>query len=132
MKSIKKALIVIGFIMIAGVAFRMLLAQIEANQAKARFPIREQCTNFEDALHLYKEIHGYYPSVTNGLEILFNDEGCKKLLKNTNLLIHGERLLDINKSGANFPKVDSAGRTENSIPMTIFIRFIDRQHPPAP
>ena len=81
---------------------------IDANKAKARFPIREECENFEDALGLYKEIHGSYPSVTNGLEILLNDEDCKKLLKNTNLVDPWGTPFRY-KSGANFLEVYSAG-----------------------
>ena len=106
--GLKKALIIIGSMMIAGVAFVMVGNLIDANKAKARFAIREQCTNFEDALHLYKEIHGSYPPVTNGLEILLNDEDCKKLLKNTNLVDPWGTPFRY-KSGANFPEVYSAG-----------------------
>jgi hypothetical protein len=108
MKILKRPLIVIGSIMIAGLVLRMLAAQIEANQARARFPIREQCTDFEDALRLYKEIHGTYPSITNGLGFLLNDEDCKKLLKNTNLVDAWGTPFRY-KSGAIFPEVYSAG-----------------------
>jgi hypothetical protein len=86
MKHIKNILIVIGSMMIAGVAFVMVGNLIDAHRAKVQLPIREQCTKFEDALNVYKANYGDYPSTKDGLEVLLAEEDLRKIIGNTNLL----------------------------------------------
>lgn len=57
----------------------------DRENAKARYPIREQCRNLEDAIRLYKARYGDYPSETNMLVVIANDDVCRKLIRVPNL-----------------------------------------------
>lgn len=81
----KNILIFFGIWFFVGIALRMVFVEIDADRAKARFPMREQCTRFEDALQVYKENYGNYPPITNGLGGLLNENDLKNILVNTNL-----------------------------------------------
>lgn len=68
-----------------GVFLRMILLYFEGKNAKAIYPVREQCRDFQDAISLYKSIRGFYPPESNALTTVVRDETCGKLLKHTNL-----------------------------------------------
>jgi hypothetical protein len=109
MKHIRNIVITIFALLFAGVSATMIHDFFEKKRAESVYPVRQECRNFEDAINLYQALHGSYPSGTNALSIVFNDEDCRKLLKKANLVDPWGtpfrfRIVD------GHPVVDSAGR----------------------
>ena len=86
----------------------MILQQIDFRKAQSILPTKKQCYQIECAIDLYKNINGTFPPVTNGLGFLLADEGCRKLLTNTNLNDLWGNPYRFTIKGA-FSAVDSAG-----------------------
>jgi hypothetical protein len=109
MKHIRNIVITIFVLLFVGLSARLIPAFFEQKKAERVYPIREECRNFEDAINLYKALHGSYPSGSNALSIVVNDTDCRKLLKSTNLddpwgTLFRFRIID------GHPVVDSAGQ----------------------
>jgi Type II secretion system (T2SS), protein G len=95
--------------MVAGLIFRLIIAEFEYRHYQKIYPIRRQCFQIESAIDLYKANYGHFPSATNGLSFLLEDEDCRKFLSdNTNLNDPWGTPYRFQVKG-NYSVVDSAG-----------------------
>jgi hypothetical protein len=109
MKRYLLYLLISAGVCLGAIVVRVTLLYYDGKAARDIYPVRAQCRNIEDAVSLYKGMHGSYPSEKDALPILFNDENCRKLLKSTNVYDPwGTRYRFRVVDGR--PLVDSAGR----------------------